>query len=225
MKKMIFIAGLIVLGIIVAMRIELHSAQRDADEVELYIEAAENITPAACEPPDTEETLQQPDPVPALVADPVPAPVVTPEPAPQHYTDADAVALAQMVWGEGRGINSLSINGKEITGTCQKAAIMWCALNRLDAGYEEDLLEVIAAPHQFIGYAASNPVDDELLALAYDVLERWNMEQNGGTDVGRVLPADCHWFVGDGKHNYFRNAYSGGRVYSWDLPDVYGGAK
>lgn len=215
MKKLILGAGLIVLGIIVAMRIDAGSTQQIIDEdVPLEIIAAESV-PAERELPEITSPLPEPELVPAAA----------PDPEPRHYTDAHAVALAQMVWGEGRGVGSMYVNGREITGTCQKAAIMWCALNRLDAGYADDLLEIIAAPYQFLGYAASNPVDDELLALAYDVLERWNREQNGGTDVGRVLPADCLWFVGDGKHNHFRNAYRGGSVYAWELPDVYGGAE
>lgn len=152
-----------------------------------------------------------------LVAEPEPAAT---EP-PQHYTDADAVALAKMAWGECRGVEALTLNGREISGTCQKAATMWVACNRYDAGAGDSIVEIVAAPHQFAGYAADNPLDDELLALAYDVLERWNMEQNGGTDVGRVLPADYLWFTGDGKYNYFADQYGTMFFYTWELPDVY----
>lgn len=95
----------------------------------------------------------------------------------KHYTDADAQALAQMAWGECRGVGDLvTADGRTVTGTCQKAAAMWVALNRYDAGYEESVVDVVAAPHQFAGYDPEHPLDDELLALAYDVLERWNEE-------------------------------------------------
>ncbi len=184
-------------------------------------------------PPESATDIVLPEPEPPIVSQATPNPVPSPDPEPlpdpepvelpKLYTDADAVALAQMAWGECRGVESLWIDGREISGEYQQAAAMWCALNRYDAGYEESIFAVIAAPDQFHGYAASNPVDDGLLELAYDVLERWNMERSGCEDVGRVLPADCHWFGGDGEHNYFRDAYIGGNRYDWSLPDAYGG--
>lgn len=137
------------------------------------------------------------------------------------YTKADAIALARMAWGECRGVGSLTVNGKTVSGTCQKAAAMWCALNRYDAGFEDSIVEVVAAPLQFVGYAASNPVDEELLELAYDVLERWAAERKGCTDVGRVLPSDHMWFTGDGRHNWFVNKWRSKDYYTWELPDVY----
>lgn len=137
------------------------------------------------------------------------------------YTEADARALAQMAYGECRGVESLVINGKVISGTCQKAATMWVVLNRYDAGYADSIVDVVAAPYQFVGYRASNPVDPELLELAHDVLERWSAEQRGSKDAGRIIPADYLWFVGDGKHNHFSNIYGAGKYYNWQLPDVY----
>ena len=144
------------------------------------------------------------------------------ERAVQLYTDADAKALAQMAWGECRGVGDLvTADGRTITGTCQKAATMWVALNRYDAGFEESIVDVVAAPAQFAGYDPEHPLDEELLALAYDVLERWCAEQRGGTDVGRIIPADYFWFVGDGKHNHFSNRYRSGVYYTWQLSDAY----
>lgn len=144
------------------------------------------------------------------------------ERAVQLYTAADAQALAQMAWGECRGVGDLvTADGRTITGTCQKAATMWVALNRYDAGFEDSIAEVVAAPHQFAGYSKAHPVDDELLSLAYDVLERWSAEQRGSTDCGRIIPADYLWFVGDGKHNHFSNEYRSGVYYAWELFDIY----
>lgn len=160
---------------------------------------------------------------------PVPPPKKQPaaqqqEEQAQHlYTEADAVALAKMAWGECRGVGTLTINGKAITGTCQKAATMWCVLNRYDAGFEDSIAEVVAAPMQFVGYGAGNPVTPELLDLAYDVLERWEQERLHGGDVGRVLPADYMWFLGDGRHNWFANEWRSRDYYTWTLPDPYAG--
>lgn len=144
-----------------------------------------------------------------------------PESVQHIYTDADAKALAQMAWGECRGVNSLTANGVTVTGTYQKAAVMWCALNRYDAGYADSIIDVITAPYQFYGYSANNPVDNELLELAYDVLDRWEREHLQGGDVGRVLPAEYLFFVGDGQYNYFRDEFKNGARYTWELPDIY----
>lgn len=141
--------------------------------------------------------------------------------APLPYTDADAEALARMAWGESGGVGDLDAGGKIVSADYQKAAAMWCALNRFDAGYAGSIVDVIAAPRQFHGYDPAHPLDEGLLALAYDVLDRWAAEQSGAADVGRVLPAEYLYFVGDGKHNYFTAVYRSGVYYTWELPDVY----
>jgi len=143
-------------------------------------------------------------------------PVEAPE-WPKLYTDEDAVALAKTLYGEARGVGSNGI----VSGTAQKAAVIWCVLNRYDAGYEDSIVEVCAAPRQFVGYSKSHPVWDDLLELSYDVLDRWNAEKHGETDVGRVLPAEYLWFSGDGKYNHFRDSYKGGTKWGWLLTDPY----
>lgn len=143
-------------------------------------------------------------------------PVEAPESA-KLYSDEDAIALAKTLYGEARGVG----NNGVVSGDCQKAAVVWCVLNRYDAGYEDSIVEVCTAKGQFAGYSASHPVWDELLELAYDVLDRWNAEKNGETDVGRVLPSDYYWFAGDGEFNYFRNVYSGGKRWDWSWGDPY----
>ena len=141
--------------------------------------------------------------------------------SPALYTDADAVALAQMAWGECRGVDALSAEGVTVSGTYQKAAAMWCVLNRYDAGAGESIVDVVAAPRQFHGYDPEHPISEELLALAYDVLDRWQAEKAGAADVGRTLPAEYLFFVGDGSNNYFSAEYGSGVYYAWELPDVY----
>lgn len=152
--------------------------------------------------------VEEPSPVVEVVE------VVTPEPepevTPQPWTDEEVVLLAKMLWGEARGVKS----------DTEKAACVWCALNRVDQGYG-DITIVVTAPYQFVGYTESNPVDDDLKALCEDVLSRWHAEREGQVEVGRVLPADYLWFSGDSKRNHFRNAYKGGTVWDWSLPSPY----
>ena len=131
------------------------------------------------------------------------------EPAARQATDAE-IALAKMVWGEARGCS-----------VEERAAVVWCVLNRVDAGYGT-IISVVAEPGHFVGYDVSHPVDPDILALVQDVLDRWWLETTNSGEVGRVLPADYLWFHGDGKHNHFRNAYVGGEVWDWSLPSPYG---
>lgn len=134
-----------------------------------------------------------------------------PEVTPQPWTGEEVIVLAKMLWGEARGVNS----------DTEKAACVWCVLNRVDHGYG-DITAVVTAPYQFVGYQEGNPVDDELITLCIDVLSRWYAEKDGQAEVGRVLPADYLWFSGDGERNHFRNAYRGGNRWDWSLPSPYG---
>lgn len=122
---------------------------------------------------------------------------------------------AKMLYGECRGAKT----------TAEKAACLWVALNRVDAGYGT-LTEVITAKGQFTGYRKSNPVDEELVALARDVLIRWHMERAGLDNVGRVIPSDYLYFRQDtsGKNtNVFRTKYAATNCEYWDwsLPSPY----
>ena len=152
--------------------------------------------------------VEEPSPVVEVVE------VVTPEPepevTPQPWTDEEVIVLAKMLWGEARGVSS----------DAEKAACVWCALNRVDHGYN-DIITVVTTPKQFVGYNEENPVDDGLITLCIDVLTRWYAEREGQVEVGRVLPADYLWFSGDGERNYFRNAYRGGDRWDWSLPSPY----
>lgn len=140
---------------------------------------------------------------------------------PELYTDEDIIVLTKMLYGEALGVPELNVNGKCVSTKCQQAAVIWTVLNRYDAGYSDSISKIVKAPKQFVGYRESNPVDEELLDLVKDVLDRWNDEKHGETDVGRVLPADYLWFRGDGKYNHFRNEYEGGIRWNWELTDVY----
>ncbi len=127
-----------------------------------------------------------------------------------YYSEADVQMLAKVAYCEARGIQSKT----------EIACVMWTILNRVDAGYASTIAGVITAPNQFAYRASAPTVSDhgyDLVALARDVLTRWNAEKNGDTGSGRVLPAGYCWYSGNGSHNYFRNAYSGGTRwnYAW----------
>lgn len=142
---------------------------------------------------------------------------------PKLYTYDDAVALAKTTYGEAVGVPELSVKTRPVSSKCQQAAVMWTVLNRYDAGGYSCIADVVKAPKQYAGYSPNMPVTDELFALAYDVLDRWNREQHGETDVGRVIPNDYMWFHGDGTYNWFRNEYGGKVYWDWSLEDCYDG--
>lgn len=129
-----------------------------------------------------------------------------------YYTQADVEMLARLIWAEARGIGS----------DTERACVAWTVLNRLDSpAFEgETIAEVVTAPGQFY-YPDRAPLEEEFLTLAGDVLKRWNDEKNGLDGTGRVLPAGYFWFAGDGRHNYFRDAFRGGERWDYSLESPY----
>ena len=113
-----------------------------------------------------------------------------------YFTEADVIALAQMLYGEARGCT-----------VDNQMKCVWCVLNRVDdARFPDSIIGVVSAPGQFYGYSPDFPVWDNLYAVALDVLTRWSMEKQGA-DVARELPDTYCWFTGDGETNHFREAY------------------
>lgn len=140
----------------------------------------------------------------------------TPEPVIQEpEAEADpAEYLAKTIYGEARGCS-----------TTEQAAVVWCVLNRVDdeSGlWPDDIVAVVTQPSQFHGYDPDHPILPELLALAEDVLARWEIEDSCVGDVGRVLPQEYTYFSGDGRHNYFRTEYTGGETWGWTAESPYG---
>ena len=129
-----------------------------------------------------------------------------------YYTEEETAMLAKVLYRECRGIKS----------DTEKACVAWTVCNRVGAdGFQNSIREVIQYPGAF-AYIEDTPVTDELYDLAADVLARWNAEKNGESDVGRVLPAEYIYFSGDGKHNYFRNAYKVNYdIWDYSLPSPY----
>lgn len=156
-------------------------------------------------------TVEVEEPSPVVEAAEVVTPESEPEVTPQPWTDEEVIVLTKMLWGEARGVSS----------DAEKAACVWCVLNRVDHGYG-DIITVVTTPKQFVGYNEGNPVDDDLITLCIDVLSRWYAEKDGQTEVGRVLPSEYLFFSGDGKRNHFRTDYKNGMIWDWSLPSPYG---
>lgn len=123
---------------------------------------------------------------------------------------SDVELIAKTIYGEARGCS-----------TIEQSAVIWCILNRVDAGYGS-IEHVITKPYQFAGYKESNPVKGEFVELAIDVLLRWQIEKHCIGDVGRTLPSEYLWFHGDGTYNYFRDKYSGDyHIWDWSCLNPY----
>lgn len=141
----------------------------------------------------------------------------------EYVTEEELIMLAQLIWGESRGIPS----------TMEKSAVVWSVLNRVDAsGYanEDTVAEVITFPYQYSGYDEDYPVEEEFYNLSVDVVTRWVREKNGELEIGRTLPPDYLWFLGDyatnpgDHHNYFRNQYKDydeSNIWDWSYPNPY----
>lgn len=141
------------------------------------------------------------------------------EEAPEYeklYSESDIEIAAKIILREAESVK----DNCGVSGDCHRAAVIWCILNRVDAGYG-DFEEVATAPHQF-AYYSNTRIVKEFYELAEDVLDRWSQEKAGIKDIGRVLPQDYLWFRGNGKVNIFRNKYKGNyKIWDWSLPDPY----
>lgn len=129
-----------------------------------------------------------------------------------HHTQEEVVMIAKVIRAESGGIWSLT----------EQACVAWTILNHADT-FGVSISEAIV-PGRF-AYSVGTPTYDcfgrDLIALAQDVVDRWEREKAGETDVGRVLPKDYLWYHGDGSHNYFRNQYSGGTRWNYSLKSPY----
>lgn len=144
----------------------------------------------------------------------VPEEIIEPEITyEKFYTEEDVLMIAKVLYTECRGEPSVT----------EQACVAWTILNRVDGAEGNTVANVVTAPNQF-AYSYNTPVWDNLYWLAEDVLERWSLEKNGETEVGRVLPPDYKWFVANkgGLGNVFRNSYSAPYdIWDFSLPSPY----
>lgn len=126
-------------------------------------------------------------------------------------TQEEIQALAKVVYREARGIPDKA----------HQAAVIWCILNRVDAGcWGDTIMDVVTYPNAF-AYIEDTPVEQEFLMLAADVCERWNLEKAGQAEVGRVLPKEYLYFTGDGEFNHFTIEWKGTEIWDWSLGSPY----
>ena len=129
-----------------------------------------------------------------------------------EVTNAEIEIIAKAVWGEARGCNQL-----------EQSAVIWCILNRVDAGYGT-IIEVVTAQNQFHGYSSDFPVTDEIKALTEDVIARWKLEKTYNGNFGRTLPSEYLYFSADatGISNVFRTKWTGDcEVWDWNCWNPY----
>lgn len=133
-----------------------------------------------------------------------------------YYTEDDVIILAKIIQVEAGGISSFA----------ERAAVGWCILNRVDYegsaySFPSTIAGCATEPGQFAYYSGTQYTEENYW-IAADVLERWNLEQNGYTDVGRTLPSEYLFFSGDGSHNHFRTDIGyGNGSYDWSLGSPY----
>ena len=150
---------------------------------------------------------------PIEATDELAAPVETEAAAKEEPEELDPVEvelIGRTIWGEADGVKS----------EAERAAVAWCILNRVDAS-GKTIEEVVTAPEQFKGYRTWGECPQRHLDLAADVLTRWNAEKDGAEEVGRVLPADYLYFIGDGERNHFSIEWKSTDYWDWSLYDPY----
>jgi len=134
------------------------------------------------------------------------------KPEEPPYTEVEVTVLAKMLWGEARGVQSKT----------EQAAVIWCVLNRVDhPSYPDTIVGVVTQKSQFHGYDPSHPVDEELVMLVKDVLNRWYAEKDGVAVTGRVLPEEYIYFYGDGARNHFTSEWLSDDTWNWGYVSPY----
>ena len=118
--------------------------------------------------------------------------------------------LSTIAWNEAGAIPSIT----------HQSAVIWCILNRVDnEKFGTSIIEVATSPNQFAYYGY---IDGEKLQwLAADVLTRWLLEREGYVEVGRTLPQEYLYFIGDGVRNHFRTTYNSKATWNWSCESPY----
>lgn len=198
------VARMIAIAVLVMMLFIFVGIHENNSEVEL--QAYTNVPT---------NTILSHNEIPAITPTPTSTPEPTPEPTPTitlYYTDEDVITMAKVMYREARGVGSIT----------QIACVGWVACNRVDAGaFGDTITEVLTAPGQF-AWIPDTPVEDWLVEIAEDVLQKWSIEKSTGEYCGRVLPAEYLYFHGDGEVNWFRIEYEhNGQYWDYSLPSPY----
>ena len=209
-KLLVLGCWLVFLLIIYVLAVNLPTSEATV-EVEQTVESSE--APKAAAVPEKVETIEAPtteEEKQAPKTETATAVKVKQTETPKQLDPAEVELLGRTIWGEAGGIES----------EAERAAVAWCILNRVDA-YGWTIEEVITAPNQFLGYTEAGECPQEHKDLAADVLARWYAEKAGAEDVGRVLPAEYLYFIGDGEKNHFSIEWQGSDYWDWSLRNPY----
>lgn len=127
----------------------------------------------------------------------------------KHFPESTYIKGAIMLYGEAGGVDSI----------VERSGCLWIACNRVlsdNPFFPNDLESVIEQESQFDGYTIDGTYTKADYDLAVDVFERFYREQNGepSDEVGRTIPVDYLFFIGDGEHNYFSKTQNG-TPYVW----------
>lgn len=123
----------------------------------------------------------------------------------------EIIMISKVIYREAGGISDFS----------HRAAVAWCILNRVDSEkYANSIEEVITSPYQF-AWIENTPVEEDNYNIAKDVVTRWILEKKGIEEVGRVLPSDYYFFIGDGQYNYFKQTIDSNYYWDWSYETPY----
>lgn len=126
-------------------------------------------------------------------------------------SEDEEIKLAKMLYGEERQY-----------GYIERAAIIWHVFNRVDSPDEANSVSKDLTHAHYSGYLKSNPVEPWAIWVVRDVAWRYACEQQGYTDVGRVLPREYCYMAMHRGHNRFRDKYKGAKKYwDWSIPSPY----
>lgn len=143
-----------------------------------------------------------------------------------RVTQEDVEGIARAIWGEAGGIKSKT----------EQSAVAWIILNQVDSNANgmrnyHCVQDVLAKKTNIQGYWAkinAGIVPEQYISLAYDVLCRYYAEKDGWTNVGRTIPSDYIYFMGDGRNNYFTIDYHNcsmnycyNNAWDWSLASPY----
>lgn len=117
-----------------------------------------------------------------------------PEPV-LKYSYEELIMVAQTLWGEARGCS-----------TDEQMLVAWCICNRATER-NQSIEQVVTAAGQFHGYNSSNPVEDQLLEAAEQVLQAWSRNETAMVLHPYATNSNYQYFYSDGKHNWFREEF------------------
>lgn len=111
------------------------------------------------------------------------------EQAGTSFNEADAEALAKMLYGEARGCTPDDMRNCCIT-ACNRAD---------DYRYPDTVCACVTQENQYYGYNANNPIEPFLYEIAVQVLIDWQLYKQGAAVDWNTF--NC--FSGDGVQNHF----------------------